>query len=88
VGRFYSPNCREEFFSETPIQYARIGIRYRSVGKRACSPGFLEEFFSETRAAPVRYPCIGPAINGISLEAEKSCLSVRLLYANVNEGFI
>jgi len=31
-----------------PYPYARIGIRYRSVGKRACSPGFREEFFSET----------------------------------------
>ena len=37
---------------------------------------------------PVLYPCIGPAINGTSLEAENSCLSARLLYANVNEGFI
>ena len=44
--------------------------------------------FSETRAAPVRYPCIGPAINAISLDAENSCLSALLLYANVNEGFI
>src|SRR5215212_6465392 len=31
-----------------PHPYARIPIRYRGVGKRACSPGFLEEFFSET----------------------------------------
>src|SRR5215213_1733025 len=29
--------------------YTCIPIRYRSVGKQACSPGFLEEFFSETR---------------------------------------
>jgi hypothetical protein len=44
--------------------------------------------FSDTRASPVRYPCIGAAINGISLDADNSCLSARLLYANVNEGFI
>jgi hypothetical protein len=45
--------------------------------------------FSETRAAPVRYPCIGPAVNGISLDAaENPCLSALLPYTNVNEGFI
>ena len=33
-----------------PYPYALIRIHYRGVGKRsfACSPGFLEEFFSET----------------------------------------
>src|SRR5215213_4206154 len=29
--------------------YTRIPIWYRSVGKRACSASFLEEFFSETQ---------------------------------------
>src|SRR5829696_8956081 len=33
-NRDLSPPCRD--------------LRYRGVGKRACSPGFLEEFFSET----------------------------------------
>src|SRR5215213_8709840 len=28
--------------------YTRIPIRYRGVGRRACSASFLEEFFSET----------------------------------------
>src|SRR5215212_619506 len=32
-----------------PHSYTRIPVRYRGVGKRACSPGFLEEFFSETQ---------------------------------------
>jgi hypothetical protein len=31
--------------------YTRIPIRYRGVCKRACSAGFLEEFFSETPRA-------------------------------------
>jgi hypothetical protein len=31
-----------------PYSYTRIPILYGSVGRRACSPGFLEEFFSET----------------------------------------
>src|SRR5215213_2953485 len=30
--------------------YTRIPIWYRSVGKRACSASFREEFFSETRS--------------------------------------
>ena len=37
-NRDLSPPCRD--------------LRYRGVGKRACSPGFLEEFFSETRIVP------------------------------------
>ena|SRR5215211_499185 len=32
--------------------YARIPIWYRGIGKRACSPGYLEEFFSETGRPP------------------------------------
>jgi hypothetical protein len=36
------------FVTGTPYSPTRITLRYRSVGKRACSPGFLEEFFSET----------------------------------------
>ena len=31
-----------------PDSYARISIRCRGVGKRACSVSFLEEFFSES----------------------------------------
>ncbi len=33
-------------------------VRYRGVGKRACSPSFLEEFFSETRRALRMEPSI------------------------------
>src|SRR5215217_6634847 len=32
--------------------YTLIPVRYQGVCKRACSPGFLEEFFSETRPSP------------------------------------
>src|SRR5829696_4655350 len=41
--------------------YTRIPVRYRGVGMRACSPGFLEEFFSETElpALPSRDLLLG-----------------------------
>src|SRR5215208_5400334 len=32
-----------------PYPYTRMLMRYRGVGKRACSASFLEEFFSETQ---------------------------------------
>src|SRR5215218_5671003 len=32
-----------------PRPYTRMLMRYRGVGKRACSVSFLEEFFSETQ---------------------------------------
>src|SRR5215207_4930201 len=35
--------------------YTRTPIRYRGVRERACSPGFLEEFFSETRILTPAY---------------------------------
>jgi hypothetical protein len=33
-----------------PYPYTRMLMRYRGVGKRACSASFLEEFFSETQS--------------------------------------
>src|ERR687890_387843 len=39
----------EEGYSRKPYSSTRIPVRYWGVGKRACSAGFLEEFFSETR---------------------------------------
>jgi hypothetical protein len=58
LTKSYSPTFREGLFSESGFPayrvlgnspaYARIPVRYRGVGKRACSPGFLQEVFSET----------------------------------------
>src|SRR5215213_8557768 len=40
-----------------PDSYTRIPIRYRGVGKRACSASFREELFSEARRTSVgRFP--------------------------------
>ena len=60
-GCLYLPRIREGVFSQTefpvrlirgnPGSYTRIPIRYRGVGKRACSVSFREEFFSETHSA-------------------------------------
>ena len=35
-------------YSRKPVFIHPYTLRYLGVGKRACSPGFLEEFFSET----------------------------------------
>src|SRR5215217_3967696 len=72
----------------TPWWDPRIGpvSIYQTVSRRVLLGNPL---FSGTRAAPIRYPCIGAAINGISLDAaENPCLSALLPYTNVNEGFI
>ena len=34
-----------------PRPYTRMLMRYRGVGKRACSVSFLEEFFSDSQEA-------------------------------------
>src|SRR5215213_5404373 len=53
--------------------YTRIPIWYRSVGKRACSASFLEEFFSETQFPA--YGLLGNSVN--SLGVLRAC-SVRV----------
>src|SRR5215207_9206904 len=55
AARFHATTCslfthlpRRDLLGN-PLVYTRIPIRYRGVGKRACSASFLVEVFSETR---------------------------------------
>jgi hypothetical protein len=60
--------------------YTRVPIRYRGVGKRACSPGFLEEFFSETGLPPDKGMCTAALGTIMSMRVKVGAAERRRVY--------